>query len=467
MNQTSEQRQVSATASPSRLYQVVLAIQLTLPRAAVGWLFALLTSNYNRISIHEMGIAAVTITGLLALYHFLSPFQVIFGRLADRFPMFGYRRSSYVLIGLLLSSLAVAGLPSATYAMSQGFASGFAQVFGLLMLFGIGFAMSGVSHLSLVADVVPQHRRGLQVAMIWAMLLVGMIVSLAFIRAFMPEYDYERMQVLYALTVPIVVGVTLLGLIGVEKRQRASERAASPPESASDEPRRNEAALLLRFVQDAAAEPNSRNFFLFVFVALMGIGIQDNILEVFGAEVLDMTVGETGQFQQLWGAGSLVGMFVMGIATLRRSVSSRTAITVGLLGIAAGLAAVAFGAFIAAGSVVLIALVAFGFFNGFFLVGALTTMMDMTTEEDRGAYMGLWGLSLALANGFASILGGALVTGFIESGIATASVGYGGIFLFEALLMLASLYFIRSVDTRHFQRVSVRGMTNTMATDMG
>ena len=452
--------------SGSLLHRVVLSIQLTLPRAAVGWLFAILTSNYNRISIHELGIAAVTITALLALYHFLSPFQVIFGRLADRFPIFGYRRSPYVLIGLLLSSLAVAGLPPATLAMSQGLASGYIQVLLLLVLFGIGFAMSGVSHLSLVADVIPPRRRGLQVALIWAMLLVGMIASLAFIRAFMPEFDYQRMQALYLLTVPVVGIVTLLGLVGVEMRQpRRDRHAVSAAPEAPRQP--GELKSLLHFVREAAAEATTRNFFLFIFFALMGIGIQDNILEVFGAQVLGMTVGETGRFQQLWGGGSLVGMFMMGLATLKWTIPARTAIGIGILGIAASLTALAWGAFGAASAVVLAALVAFGFFNGFFLVGSLTTMMDMTTEEDRGSYMGLWGLSLALANGFASIVGGALVTGFIESGLLPANLGYGGIFALEAALMLLSLHFILRVNTQHFHhRVSGGGMTRTLAADL-
>ena len=465
MTDVAQPADAAPAESGSALRRIVLSAQLTLPRAAVGWLFAILTSNYNRIAIHELGIAAVTITALLALYHFLSPFQVIFGRLADRFPIFGYRRSPYVLIGLLLSSLAIAGLPPATLAMSQGAAMGTVQVLLLLIAFGVGFAMSGVSHLSLVADVVPQRRRGLQVALIWAMLLVGMIASLAFIRAFMPEYDHQRMQTLYLLTVPVVGVVTLLGLIGVEKRVPRRERAAAfkvPSESRQW----GEAASLLAFVGEAARQANTRNFFLFIFIALMGIGIQDNILEVFGAEVLGMTVGETGRFQQLWGSGSLVGMFMMGLATLKWTIASRTAIAIGILGIAASLAAVAWGAFAASGAIVLASLVAFGFFNGFFLVGSLTTMMVMTTEQDRGAYMGLWGLSLALANGFASIVGGALVTGFIESGLLRATVGYGGIFLLEAALMLLSLYFILRVDTRHMQGVSGGGITRTLATDL-
>jgi len=87
-------------------------LQLTLPRAAVGWLFAIISSNYNRISIHELGIAAISVTTLVGLCHFLSPFQMVFGRLADRRPILGFRRSPYALLGLLLSATAVAGLPA-------------------------------------------------------------------------------------------------------------------------------------------------------------------------------------------------------------------------------------------------------------------------------------------------------------------------------------------------------------------
>ena len=447
------------------LRRVLLAAQLTLPRAAVGWLFALLTSNYNRIAIHELGIAAVTITALLALYHFLSPFQVVFGRLADRLPIFGYRRSPYVLMGLLCSALAVAGLPSATMAMSQGLASGQLAVLLLLVLFGIGFAMSGVSHLSLVADVVPERRRGLQVALIWTMLLVGMIVSLAFIRAFMPVFDYARMQQLYLLSIPVVVGLTLLGLLGVEKRLPADARSAgAAPEKG--EGSEASAATLMQFVRGAAASGTTRNFFWFIFIALLGIGVQENILEVFGAEVLGMTVGETGRFQQLWGSGALVGMFAMGVATQRWSLSKQSVILAGTLGIAASLILLAWAALTADAALVHAALIAFGLCNGFFLVGSLTAMMELTTAAERGAYMGLWGLSLALANGFASIVGGGLVSGLIETRLTSAEVGYAGIFLLEALLMLASLRFIRKVDVGAFRRIRKDGLTGAMAMDV-
>ena len=38
-------------AADSKALLIVRALQLTLPRAAAGWLFALLTSNFNRIAL--------------------------------------------------------------------------------------------------------------------------------------------------------------------------------------------------------------------------------------------------------------------------------------------------------------------------------------------------------------------------------------------------------------------------------
>ena len=148
---------------------ILKAFQLTLPRAAAGWLFALLTSNFNRIAIYDLGITAVVITSLLGLYHFLSPFQVIYGRIADRIPIFGLHRTPYVMIGMTVSAIAVATLPYIVVPMSQT-PNEFLGVtfpyityiaaFIVLVIFGIGFAGAGANHLALVAEVIPERSRG-------------------------------------------------------------------------------------------------------------------------------------------------------------------------------------------------------------------------------------------------------------------------------------------------------------------
>ena len=451
---------------------ILRAFQLTLPRAAAGWLFALLTSNFNRIAIYELGITAVVITSLLGLYHFLSPVQVITGRISDRVPIFGMHRSPYVLIGMLMSAVAVAALPYIVVPMSQTpdelyFVSfpyaTYVAAFIVLVFFGIGFATAGASHLALVAEVIPERSRGLVTALIWTMLIVGMIGSLQFIRGYMPTYDEETMRSLYFLSIPVVGVITLLGLVGVEKRVKPGEVIHAGGKLEAEEH-----GSLKDFAIDVLRNRTVRNFFVFIFLFMFGYSLQDNILEVFGAEVLAMTVGETGRFQQIWGGGAIVGMFLMGALVFRGGISKITAITFGITGIGISMFALAYGAYLASSSVVNYSLVAMGFFNGFALVGTLTSMMEFTTDTERGAYIGLWGLAIALANGLASITGGQLVTSLIESGLFAPSDGYSLIFFFEGLISLLSLYFLWQVKVENFRKsISKDGLSNAMAADLG
>ena len=467
-------------AANSKALLIVRAFQLTLPRAAAGWLFALLTSNFNRIAIYEMGIAAVVVTSMLGLYHFLSPFQVIYGRLSDRVPMFGLHRTPYVIIGMMLSAVAVAALPYILTPMATnpdviGFLAfpyaAYVVGFLVLIVFGLGFAMAGANHLALVAEVIPDRSRGLVTALIWTMLIIGMIASLQFIRGYMPDYDLQTMKSLYALSIPIVGVVTVLGLLGVEKRVDPTKKSDHTSDSANDsiyDSADENHGSLKDFVVAVCRNPDVRNFFLFIFLFQIGYSLQDNILEVFGAEVLKMTVGETGRFQQIWGGGAIVGMFVMGMLVFRGSVSKRNAVSVGICGIALSLLLLSWGAFNKDSSVVNVSLVIMGFFNGFALVGTLTAMMEFTTDTERGAYIGLWGLAIAFANGIASIAGGQLVTSWIESGLMTARVGFSSIFAIEALITLSSLWFLWRINHSSLnKKINRDGMSKAMEADLG
>ena len=101
----------ASSAGLSFLAAALKTLRLALPKLGVGWMFALLTSNFNRIAIHDLVVAAVLITVMIGMHHFLSPFQVIFGRLADRRAIMGLRRTPYFLVGSLVSSLVFLALP--------------------------------------------------------------------------------------------------------------------------------------------------------------------------------------------------------------------------------------------------------------------------------------------------------------------------------------------------------------------
>ena len=450
------------------LRKIVLTAQLTVPRAVTGMLSAILSSNFNRITIHELGVAAVIITAMLGIYHFLSPFQVVFGRLADRMPLFGYRRSAYIFLGLLISSLMVALLPPVAVAMGNGEIWAFAVGFVMLIVFGLGFGMSGVTHLSLIADTIPEKERGLQMALTWIALVLSMIVTLVVLSAKMPDYSFDRMWYLYAMTVPIAVGALLFGLWGVEQRMNREETRRFRQQVS--ERTQDEAApvrALWDFVVAAFKRNETRAFFLFVFFAMFGTFMQDNILEVFGAQVMDLTVGETGRFQQVWGVGAIVGMLLMGIGTRALSISKVFAIRLGLIGIAVCFFALSVSSVIVDRQMVLLVLFTFGMFNGFFTIGTLSAMFDMTTPEDRGAYLGLWGLAIAYAMGLGSLFGGALVSATIETGLLGPRIAYAGIFVLEGAIVLLALYFLAKVGVERFTHIEADNVTHAMESDVG
>jgi MFS family permease len=114
-------------------------IRLSLIRVGIGWMFALLTFNFNRVSMVDLGPMRLIVATLIGLHHFLSPFQVFWGRLADRYPLFGYRRTPYIVLSTLVGSLIFLALPSVEgstglymglWGMAQGLGNGSANVLG-------------------------------------------------------------------------------------------------------------------------------------------------------------------------------------------------------------------------------------------------------------------------------------------------------------------------------------------------
>ena len=197
--------------------------------------------------------------------------------------------------------------------------------------------------------------------------------------------------------------------------------------------------------------PQAKGFFIFVFVAIFSIFLQDNILEVFGAEVFNMPVTETTRFQPMWGGGVLLGMLLMGAASAVFSISKRTITLAGCVGTAAGMVMLATAAMSRQVGMVFPALVIMGLFTGFFNVGALSMMMDMTVEGATGLFMGLWGMAQAFGNGAASFSGGALHTGLIESGVLAPNVAYSLIYGIEATGMIMAAVVLWRISISRFR----------------
>ena len=430
---------------------LLLTLRLALPKVGVGWMFAVLTIDFNRVAIFELGIAAVLVTSLLSIHYFVAPFQVVIGRIADCRPIAGYRRTPYLIAGSLVASLLFLALPSVTLAMGAGSFTGVLAAVLLFTLFGLAMAVIADTHHSLIAEVTDKETRGGVVAVVWVVMILSTIAAAIVMNIMRSEFTPEGMQRLYNLSPFIVVGFTLLGVLGVERRLDAAELVAARDRARALAPPGNPLASAVRLLQ---RNGHARAFFAFVGIAIFAIFLQENIIEVFGAEVFALSIVETTRFQPIWGSGVLLGMLVTGAASVLLKPSRRTLALLGCGGIALGFLLLAGVTLFEQGRLLTPTLFVLGVFTGIFNVGALALMMEMTVEGATGLYLGLWGTAQAFGMGLASIASGGLHTLLIGSGLLAPKLAYALLFGIEAGGMLLAGCFLLRVRVTAFMQTA-------------
>lgn len=463
------------------------ALRLGILRIGPGWMFGLLTINFNRISVHELGAIAVIVAALIGLHHFLSPLQVMWGHLSDRYPLFGYRRTPYVLVSGLVGALIFMALPWLSIALGDSaeialwleahpdqalYASAltFGQnqlltiilAFVLLAAFGIAMAANGNSAAALVAEVIEEKYRGSVFVAVWLFMIFTSIATAVISKHVMPDYDPQQMQALYSLTLPIVVITSIIGLVGMERRISPQEHAdilARPRVEASSQNAFRIGLSLMR------SNVHVRRFFFFVLFAICGIFLQDVILEIYGAEVFGLKAGETAEFTQVWGQGMLLGILIIVLVSRVYAITRKTTATLGGVGIACSLGIIALSSATVNVSLVKPGLFLMGISTGFFNIGALPLMMEMTVEGYAGLYMGMWGFAQGFGNGLANLLGGALHTVLIETNLLAPPAAYSLIYSGEAMLMLLAILILRGISVQDFKGVSSADVKAVMAFD--
>ncbi len=431
-----------------RLRNFVWTLKIALPKVAVGWMFALLTIDFNRVAIVEMGVAAVIVTSLLSIHYFLAPFQVIAGRLADTRPLFGYRRTPYLIGASLVASLLFLALPSVTLAMGEGstLATGVAVV--LFVLFGLCMAVMADSYHSLIAEVTTKEKRGGVVSVVWIVMILSTILAAVVMNAVRPEFSPEAMQNLYNLTPPIVLVSVLLGVVGVERRLAPAEIQEAAARARAMAPPGNPIASAARLV---AGNRQARYFASFISFAIFALFLQESLIEVLGAEVFGAGIKETTRFQPIWGGGILLGMLLMGLLSTFVSVPKKTLTLIGCTAAAGGFFILGIVALLQLEILLLPTLFVMGVCAGIFNVGALAMMMDMTVDGATGLYMGLWGTAQAMGMGGSAVAAGALHTALIGSGLLAAQNAYWLIFSVEGGLLLVAAALLTRVDVATFQ----------------
>src|SRR4030066_952338 len=96
-------------------------LQLGLIHVAVAMTLVPINSTLNRVMIKELAISATVVAILASLPYLFSPIQVAIGAYSDRHPIFGLRRTPYILAGLILCVIGVIVSPQGAVLMADNF----------------------------------------------------------------------------------------------------------------------------------------------------------------------------------------------------------------------------------------------------------------------------------------------------------------------------------------------------------
>lgn len=414
-------------------------LRLSLFQVSVGMAAVLLTGTLNRVMIVELGMSATMVAAFVSLPLFFAPLRALIGFKSDHHrSALGWKRVPYIWFGTLMQFGGFAVLPFALLVMSGGGHGPalFGQIgagFGFLLV-GAGLHTTQTAGLALATDLATEEARPRVVALLYVMLLIGMMVSSLVIGRLLVDFSPTRLvQIVQAVGV-----LTLLLNITALWKQEARRPGNK---SAADESLEFGASWRL-FIARAA----TRRLLIAVGLGAAAFSMQDVLLEPYGGQVLGLSVSSTTLLTALWAMGMLAGFGYAARVLGREADPYRLAGFGGAIGIGAFLCVLFAGPLHLVG-LLAIGATGIGLGGGLFSVGTLTAAMNISDEGRTGLALGAWGAVQATCGG-AAIATGALVRDFVASAgvgralgpeLAGPSTSYAFVYGVEIILLLATI----------------------------
>jgi BCD family chlorophyll transporter-like MFS transporter len=412
--------------------------QLGLIHVAVAMTLVPINSTLNRVMIKELSISATLVAILASLPYLFAPIQVAIGSYSDRHPILGFRRTPYILAGLLLCVLGVIVSPQVAFLMHDNFPVGLLAGVLAFGAWGMGYNLSAVSYLSLASELSGENGRGKTIATMWFMMIVSIIVTAIGLARLVDPYTPEAMIRAFGFVSAFALILGLLGLVKLEPRSSGlSSSAASVSYSVKE------------MTQAITANPVARTFFIYLLLLLAAILGQDVLLEPFGAEAFGMTVTQTTRITSIWGTFVLLAILVAGF--LEGRVSKRLVAQLGNTGALIGFLVIVMSGLMLDKNVFYTGVTLLGIGTGFSTVANLSLMFDLTVPGMVGLYIGAWGFSNALSRLTGSVLGG-VVRDVVSQATSNALSGYLVVFSIEALLLLIAAFMLYRIDVNAFRK---------------
>lgn len=429
-------------------------MRLSLFQISIGMATVLLTGTLNRVMIVELGVSTWFVALVVSLPLLVAPFRALIGHRSDTYrSLLGWRRVPYIWFGTMMQFGGLAIMPFALLLLqSQTTGPEWAGPVGAglaFLLVGLGMHITQTAGLALATDLVPPEKRPRVVALVYVMLLIGMVLSALTFGALLTDFSAKTLiQVIQGGAVVTVV----INVIALWKQE-----ARNPKRTAFD---RRTATFREAW---ATLRQNTRTTRLLTTVALgtVGFAMQDILLEPYGGEVLDLSVAQTTLLTAFMAGGTLAG-FMLAARMLTRQVDAHRVAALGMLIGIAGFSAVIFGGAFGAALLFRIGSALIGVGGGLFAVGTMTAAMNLAAtgaesqstakdvfggKVDTGLIIGAWGAVQATAAGLGLAIGGALrdgveaivQTGALGDAFQRPDAGYSVVYHLEIGLLFAAL----------------------------
>lgn len=456
--------------------------RLGLFNVGLGLMAVLTLAVLNRVMISELDIPATVTAGALAVPQFMSPTRIWFGQLSDHTPLFKLHRSGYIWIGTILFGTAVFAAVQIVWQLgalvrrNEGWVwSGSTVVWtialcGVLAFYGLALGSSSTPFTALLVDISEEKNRSKIVAVVWSMLLFGVVVGGISGSIFLTkvqqagvilganvgamlsqgekllETPLETLQVpinsLFLIVPLIAFSLGLAGTLGVERKFSHFSQRSSYKD-------RDDRVTLSESLQILTASRQTAIFFSFLVLFTISLFMQEAVLEPYGGEVFGMSVGESTLLNSYWGMGVLFGYSLTGFFVVPRLGKKNTA-RLGCALTAASFSLVILAGFTQQPEMLKFALVLFGAATGIGTIGAISLMLDLTAAETAGTFIGAWGLAQAMSRAIATVMGG-IILDIGRFFFEVPLLAYSSVFALQAVGMVVAIWVLNQVSVREFK----------------
>ena len=407
-------------------------MRLALFQVSVGMALVLLIGTLNRVMIVELKVSASLVAVMVAMPLVFAPFRALIGYRSDKHvSAIGWRRVPYIWMGSMIQFGGLAIMPFALLVLAGGGQSAsapawvgqFAAALAFLLV-GAGLHITQTVGLALATDLAPVEDQPKVVGLMYVMLLAGMVFSALLFGYLLRDFSPGA---LIRVIQGAAVATLLLNAIAVWKQ----ETIGNPPATAAQADQ-DFVQAWSRFTKGE----NAKRRLIAVGLGTMAFTMEDVLLEPFGGEILNLTVGVTTALTATLALGGLAG-FAWASRVLSQGFDPfRMAIWGTFIGIPAFLLVIG-SALTGATWMFVLGTLLIGFGAGIFGHGTLTATMNLAPKDQAGLALGAWGAVQASAAGVAVALGGIMRD--LVAHVTNSVTGYLSVYALEVVLLLITM----------------------------